>query len=369
LNRFTFSSSKIQLYFWRIENIRMEEDTKKISFSFKQTSSKPKVMPVASKTAVEKTVQFIECVEEKSIKVIGLVENKAQELVIPMQPSVKRRLPAGPAKSKQNSATDDTVQENGAPTLDDMAIQAILSDCHKTAEDKEGEDPTTIEVPMIVNPPEGKEMSTAEDYENVPVNKFGLAMLRGMGWEATKGVGKNSQVIKPSLPELRPKGMGLGADKLIKSVQKKINNSEEELKLQNGSYVQFVIGRLDGQYAQVNGFDEDTSRVVVKIARTGQMEKVSENTFRLVTKSDYDKNSKVINIKEYKNYHEAKTRQDDGSEDRIDLSSKKSRHEVSNDHRSRHHKTKKSKHSKSPHRKHKSDHNRHKKYKRRKSSS
>lgn len=346
----------------------MEEDTKKISFSFKQTSSKPKVMPVASKTAVEKTVEFIECVEEKSIKVIGLVENKVQELVIPIQPAVKRRLPIGPVTSKQNG-TKDELQENEMRTLDDMAVQAILSECHKTAEDREEEDSNTIEVPMIVNPPEGKEMSTPEDYENVPVNKFGLAMLRGMGWEATKGVGKNSQVIKPNLPELRPKGMGLGADKLIKSVQKKISTSEEELKLQNGSYVQFVIGRLDGQYAQVNGFDEDTSRVVVKIARTGQMEKVNENTFRLVTKSDYDKNSKVINIKEYKNYHEAKTKQDDSSEDRIESYSKKSKHDISNDHRSRHHKTKKSKHSKSPHRKHKSDHNRHKKYKRKRSSS
>jgi len=372
----------------------MVEDTKKISFSFKQVSSKSKVVPLASKNTVEKTVQFIECVEEKSIKVIGLVENKAQELVIPMQPSAKYRLPA---KSKQNGVKNEML------TLDDMAVQAILLDCQKTKEDreKEEEDSKTIEVPMIVNPPEGQELSTPEDYENVPISKFGLAMLRGMGWEATKGIGKNSQVITSSLPEIRPKGMGLGADKLIKSVQKNKNNPEEELKLQNGSYIQFVLGRLDGQYAQVNGFDEDTSRVMVKIARTGQIEKVSENTFCLVTKSDYDKNSKVINIKEYKDYQEGKTKQDnreeridrhvdknsklinikeykdyqkdktrqDDKKERIDRYDKKRKHDISSDHRSRHHKTKKSKHSKSPHRKHKSDHNRHKKHKNRRSSS
>lgn len=345
----------------------MEEDTKKISFSFKQVASKSKVMPVVSKTSLEKAVQFIECVEEKSIKVVGLVETVEHELVIPMQPSVKRRLPAELTNSKQNG-TENKSQENGTPTLDDMAVQAILQDCNKTDEDIEEDDNKTIEVPMIVNPPEGKEVSTAEDYENVPVNKFGLAMLRGMGWESSKGIGKNSKVITANLPELRPKGMGLGADKLIKSVQKK-QNSEEELILKDGSYVQFVLGRLDGQYAQVNGFDEDTSRVVVKIARTGQMEKVSENTFRLVTKSDYDLNSKVINIKEYKDYHEGKTNQDD-SEDRIHHHKKKSKQDSNSDHRSRHHKTKKSKHSKSPHRKYKSDHNnRHKKYKHKRSSS
>lgn len=342
----------------------MEEDTKKISFSFKQVSSKPKITPVLSKPILEKTVQFIDCVEEKSIKIVGLEVKNNDELVIPMPLSAKRQLPSELVKFKQNDSKSK-LQENGTQTLDELAIQAILLDCQKTGEDKE-EDTNIIEVPMIVNPPEGKEMSTAEDYENVPVSKFGLAMLRGMGWESTKGIGKNSQLIDTSrILEIRPKGMGLGADKLIKSVQKK-ENSEEELKLKNGSYVQFVLGRLDGQYGQVQGFDEGVGRVVIKIARTNQMEKVSENTFRLVTKSDYDKNSKVINIREYKEYHKNKTKQDDNEEQNYCLE-KKSKQEIQS--RSRHHKTKKSKHSKSPHKKHKSDHNRHKKYKRKRSSS
>lgn len=345
----------------------MEEDTKKISFSFKQVSSKPKVISVASKTAVEKTVQFIECVEENSIKVIGLVENEVQELVIPMQPSMRRLLPAKLVTSKQNGA-ENGAQANDALTLDEMAVQAILSDCHKTNEDKEEEDSNMIEVPMLISPPEGKEMSTAEDYENVPINKFGMAMLRGMGWDPKKGIGKNSQVIAPKLPELRPKGMGLGADKLIKSVQKSTNNSEE-LKLKNGAYIQFILGRLDGQYAQVHGFDEDTSRVVVKMSLTGQMEKVSENVFRLVTKSDYDKNSRVINIKGYKDYQEGKIKQDD-SEVQIDHHNKKKKRDLSSDRQSKYHKSKKSKRSKSsPHKKHKTDHKKHKKYKHRRSSS
>lgn len=339
----------------------MEEDPKKISFSFKQLSSKPKVKPVVLKSTLEKTVQFIECVEEKSIKVVGLVENSEHELVIPMQ-QVKRQLLPKLVKPIQNGSQDKKMS-----TLDEIAVQAILSDCNKTGEDIEEEDTNIVQVPMIVNPPEGKEISTAEDYENVPVNKFGLAMLRGMGWEATKGIGKNSQIITANLPELRPKGMGLGADKLIKSVQK-IHHSEEELKLKDGSYVQFVLGRLDGQYGQVKGFDEEAYRVVVKIARTGLMEKVSENTFRLVTKSDYDKNSKVINIKEYKEYHEGKTKSEE-NEDRNHRHESKGKHDIQRDHRSRHHKTKKSKHSKSPHRRHKSDHNGHKKYKHKRSSS
>lgn len=35
--------------------------------------------------------------------------------------------------------------------------------------------------------------STLEDYESIPVNQFGLAMLRGMGWKPDEGIGKNKK--------------------------------------------------------------------------------------------------------------------------------------------------------------------------------
>jgi len=340
----------------------MEEDTKKISFSFKQVSSKPKVIPVLPKT--EKPVQFIECVEENSIKVAGLVENVEHELVIRMPKSVKQRLPT----KEVVSSLPNKPQENGATTLEEMAVQAILDGCQKRGGEEEEEDSKVVEVPMLIDPQEGMDMSTAEDYQNVPIDKFGMAMLRGMGWKPTKGVGKNSQVIAASLPEIRSKGMGLGADKLIKSVKKKQSSEEEELKLKQGSYIQFIIGKLNGQYGQVYGFDELSSRVIVKVSRSGELENVSENSFHLVTKSDYDKNCNVINIKQYKEYHEDKTKLKD-SEDQTYDREKNIKEEIYSDHRSRHHKTKKSKHSKSPHRKHKSDHNKHKKYKHKRSSS
>lgn len=38
---------------------------------------------------------------------------------------------------------------------------------------------------------EGEAESTLDDYENVPINDFGLAMLRGMGWKDGDGIGKN----------------------------------------------------------------------------------------------------------------------------------------------------------------------------------
>lgn len=38
---------------------------------------------------------------------------------------------------------------------------------------------------------EGKEESTLDDYESVPISDYGMAMLRGMGWKEGMAIGKN----------------------------------------------------------------------------------------------------------------------------------------------------------------------------------
>jgi len=35
--------------------------------------------------------------------------------------------------------------------------------------------------------------ATEEDYEKVPIEQFGLAMLRGMGWKDGDGIGKSQR--------------------------------------------------------------------------------------------------------------------------------------------------------------------------------
>ncbi len=50
------------------------------------------------------------------------------------------------------------------------------------------------------------------DYGSVPIEHFGMAILRGCGWNDGDGIGKtNRQVVPLRLPQLRPKGLGLGA--------------------------------------------------------------------------------------------------------------------------------------------------------------
>lgn len=38
---------------------------------------------------------------------------------------------------------------------------------------------------------EGKAEPTMDDYENVPIGDYGMAMLRGMGWKEGMVIGRN----------------------------------------------------------------------------------------------------------------------------------------------------------------------------------
>ncbi|KAI0695029.1 DExH-box splicing factor binding site-domain-containing protein [Cytidiella melzeri] len=54
--------------------------------------------------------------------------------------------------------------------------------------------------------------ATMEDYERTPVDQFGAALLRGMGWkEGTAASRKRTGPVEPWLPQARPALLGIGA--------------------------------------------------------------------------------------------------------------------------------------------------------------
>jgi len=57
------------------------------------------------------------------------------------------------------------------------------------------------------------DMSTLEDYDRVPVEEFGAAMLRGMGWKDGEGIGseRGNKAVKTSALNRRPALLGIGA--------------------------------------------------------------------------------------------------------------------------------------------------------------
>jgi len=64
--------------------------------------------------------------------------------------------------------------------------------------------------------------STLDQYQKVPVSEFGLASLRGMGWEPGQGVGKKNQKIDP-IEFIRRPGFrhGLGHAPALPDVKEK----------------------------------------------------------------------------------------------------------------------------------------------------
>ncbi|XP_012140515.1 G-patch domain and KOW motifs-containing protein [Megachile rotundata] len=313
----------------------MAEEGKKISFGFAKSIKKPILKTTVPQE--QKKVDYIECLDEKGIKVIGEEEKKDEPLVIPLlgsktwhdriinkidadifetktikeepedvstEQKQKSYIPNG-STSPKISVKTEPIDDNGdkAVTLEEQAAKEIINDLE--SKEKEQQSQTcTLTLPLTEDPSlRGREQSTLEDYERIPVDAFGLAMLRGMGWQPGKGIGKNEKVVSAVVPELRPKGMGLGADKV--TLQKKTTDSkktEEELKIEKGTFVKIIAGKQSNNYGQIEGFDDDAGRLIIKLALGGNIISVNEFMVQPVTKSEYSKNSKVLNAKKYEEY-------------------------------------------------------------------
>lgn len=310
-----------------------ESGEKKISFGFSKSIKKP----VLNKNPQpEKKVDYIECLDEKSIKVVGGDEKRDEPLVIPMLGSktwhdrILNKVNADIYEPKVDPVTNgnvinvkvkqeiiDETNDNGVvpetdipqpmeivnvkeenkdepvKTLEEQAAIEILQDLKQEQED-------TKEISAVPLPTEdslvGKQESTLDDYEQIPIEKFGEAMLRGMGWQPGKGIGKNEKIVAAVIPELRPRGMGLGADKI--TIQKQIAASkkaeEGNLKLVKGACIKIITGKQSGNYGHIEGLDDDGGRLLIKLALGGSIISINESLVQLVTKTEFDKYSKVL---------------------------------------------------------------------------
>ncbi|KAI0029252.1 DExH-box splicing factor binding site-domain-containing protein [Vararia minispora EC-137] len=107
----------------------------------------------------------------------------------------------------------DEASPREALTEDQLAIRALLS----------GSDVATPELaPIPLRPTEDDayqqdvgelpESATLADYERVPVEQFGAALLRGMGWKEGQAASKRGKgPVEPWIPGARPALLGLGA--------------------------------------------------------------------------------------------------------------------------------------------------------------
>jgi hypothetical protein len=136
----------------------------------------------------------------------------------------KDKEPSEDTEDQNANTTQEAVGEpptNGAettkPTEDELALQALLGDKPKS----------TLTIPQISEQEaferdyeDAPDEPTLDEYASVPVEEFGDAMLRGMGWKDGETFGKAKKGAKPAQPrpvEKRPALLGIGAkhDKAI----------------------------------------------------------------------------------------------------------------------------------------------------------
>ncbi|KAH7947714.1 hypothetical protein HPB52_015300 [Rhipicephalus sanguineus] len=255
----------------------------------------------------------------------SLPKAEKKELVIPLIKNNVWRVPKNEKSVTQKDAEDIDVPDEDKTelSLEQQAIKEILAEAANSRNlDSKG---TTkdMSIPLLMQNkvPDGYETddkvdvslraeeSTLEDYESVPIEEYGLAMLRGMGWNPGKPIGARcTEVAKPIEAVLRPKGLGLGADSKMAKPPPLVAKEDGDLVLRTGAYIRIEQGPHKDLYGQVEGLDDENARVIVKLALGGKTVTVSELFVSLVSKKDYQKYGKLLNKEKYDDYkrkHEA----------------------------------------------------------------
>ncbi|KAG8195083.1 hypothetical protein JTE90_029662 [Oedothorax gibbosus] len=296
-------------------------DRQNVSFKFSKISTKT----LSGNRLDDVSKEYVTAVDKSEIKSI-FSKPKQKELVIPLIKKNNWRN----IKDSQKELTEEETK------IKDLAVQELLKETsEKNAQWENREfDNYTVTIPLLMqNKMPGRfdesgrldtsyrpEEPQLDDYEQVPVEQYGLAMLRGMG--ANEEDIKKAKGLEQVQVQRRIVGLGLGADTSAwKKAQKKAE--EEKLELKNGAYVNVIQGPHKGVYGQVLGLDGENARVIVKLSKDDQTVTLPEFFIGVVSKSEFEKESKVINRAAYEKYkrsneekyedHSSKRRKEDSS--------------------------------------------------------
>lgn len=123
------------------------------------------------------------------------------------------------------------------------------------------------------------EQASLDDYATMPIEDFGAAMLRGMGWEEGKPVGRNSKGLVAAV-EFVPRGgrLGLGANAPVKEEIKKKYIKPGESRERPAEMV--LAEGPEGKSRNVKSLDEKLVKREVPGAREGKTMCVVEGRHR-----------------------------------------------------------------------------------------
>lgn len=210
-----------------------------MKFTFKRKSDKPKLLKSTKDDSLDR--EFISSTNDITESVN---KKKKKKLVIHG---------AGNLWKPGNGAQiDDLTKE---------AISQILSDPNSIAIDKAkhidvSDNTSSLKFPGVVP----QEESTLDDYNDVPITDFGAALMRGMGWEKGKGVGRNRKIVEPIDFEAKKRTLGVTVH------EEEVAEAERlfhDFKL--GEYIEIIGGQDKGKHAKILSLSLETSRCIVRL--------------------------------------------------------------------------------------------------------
>ena len=137
-------------------------------------------------------------------------------------PNIRKKVEEGKEAQTNGHTSNHSADEAQDATNGDFRTQPLSADAEALSAllgTSTSTKPTLI-VPAITEEEaftrdvaSAPEMATLDDYARVPVEEFGAAMLRGMGWKEGEGIGVNrgKKLEKTTLPKRRPALLGIGA--------------------------------------------------------------------------------------------------------------------------------------------------------------
>lgn len=188
-----------------------------------------------------------EIVEEKPL-VIPLKENTKTTKALAVLQRLKDTIEGADDPVPSETIPDAAAIKNQPQTLDERVVHELLTGANGANADESENQVFTVPVKADELVLDGAKESTLNDYEDIPITQFGMAMLRGMGL-------KDEEIKNAKLkdPELRPKGMGLGADKIAKPQKLLVAPAlNEVLEIKKNAYVKILAGKHKDFYGQVS---------------------------------------------------------------------------------------------------------------------
>lgn len=207
-----------------------------VKFTFKKRSEKPILLESIPDDDTE-YINNTSVITKKTNKT-----NKRKNLMIPHKGNLWK-----PGNSMDNLTKEAIVQlMNTSGNISENSPKAIGS----------SEKTSSLKFPGIVPQIE----SSVKDYKDVPVTSFGEALMRGMGWEKGKGIGRKRKFVEPIDFEGKKRTLGVT---IHEEELAEANRIFHEFKL--GDYIEVVGGQDKGKHAKILSLSLETARCIVRL--------------------------------------------------------------------------------------------------------